>query len=444
MSDIAAHVNKMQQIEEEKQKLQQLLKVVDNAKDAIQSLDDGNSTNKDRRVLMDGEIAEWMALPATNKKQSVNEVMIDVRIVMLNDAVLRLRKVKDIIPQSSRSKFGFGSSKRESRALNSWRVTHALPIKSCQIKNISQGEGIRRFVLELKCNTAASYRLATQANDSTKSNLSQPIFELAMVHQHVFEMWLATLSERMGAEIDRKQLKKSCSTLRVSALQDINRATLRGQNHVPQSLRKSSVVTIRADASKLRPSLHITPAPKQQHTKASRSKHRHDRPARRATTSVIKSSSSPSSRRRKKEKASDLPKRAASSILRQSTDEPPPPPPLSPSPVSSSPARFPVVPALPSEPPTARVKPPEEPLSPGRPTVPMSLSNEGAPKIPASHNDKPPLPKGLSFGQPPPVPLSFSSATTPPPVPLSPRAALVAPPPVPEEPEAPPPPPFGY
>lgn len=36
------------------------------------------------------------------------------RIVMLNDAVLRLRKTKDIIPQSSRSKFGFGSSKRES------------------------------------------------------------------------------------------------------------------------------------------------------------------------------------------------------------------------------------------------------------------------------------------------------------------------------------------
>lgn len=99
---------------------------------------------------------------------------------------------------------------------------------------------------------------------------SKPIFELAMVHQHVFEMWLATLSERMGGEIDRKQLKKSCSTLRVSALQDINRATLRGQNNVPQSLRKSSVVTIRADVSKLRPSLHITPAPKQHHTKASR------------------------------------------------------------------------------------------------------------------------------------------------------------------------------
>jgi hypothetical protein len=55
----------------------------------------------------------------------------------------------------------------------------------------------------------------------------KPRFALAMVHQHVFEMWLATLSEHVNdADVDivgRKDLKKSCATLRVSDFNDFNR-----------------------------------------------------------------------------------------------------------------------------------------------------------------------------------------------------------------------------
>lgn len=81
---------------------------------------------------------------ANAKLKDVQKVMMPVRLLLLPGVLLRCVKRSDLHEkESSVSKF-FGSSKRHG---NEWRVTHALDLSLCELRNVSEGTGVRRFIM---------------------------------------------------------------------------------------------------------------------------------------------------------------------------------------------------------------------------------------------------------------------------------------------------------